>query len=80
MKHVQKMIHFRELRSGLNMPEVFRKAIKYNEWSGGKNAEHLGDFHVKNNSYWTVYDFDIKLEIMLFMLAIMLFLKRLLLK
>lgn len=30
MKHVQKMIHFKELRSGQDMSAIVRKTIKFN--------------------------------------------------
>lgn len=33
MKRVQKMIHFKELRSGNDMAQMMRKVIKYDKWS-----------------------------------------------
>ena len=62
------------------MSYLVRKAIKFNEWSGGRNAEHLGEFNIARNSYFTVYDFDIKLEILFIIFAFILFFKRMLSK
>ena len=62
------------------MAMYVHKAIKYNEWSGGRSAEHMADLHVRDHSYWTVYDFDIKLEIILILFAFHLLFKKMLSK
>lgn len=41
MKRIQKMIEFRELRSGKDMAYFMRRTIKFHEWSGGKSSSHL---------------------------------------
>ena len=80
MDKIGKMIQFKELRSGNNLASVVLKSVKYDQWSGGKTAEFLNEYHVRDNSYFTVYDFDIKLEMMVLMIAVVLFLKRIMMK
>lgn len=55
------MMHFRELRSGVDMAYAMRRAIKIDKLSKGKSAAHLTNDQVFKNSFVTVYDYDLKL-------------------
>lgn len=63
IKRAQKMMEFRELRSGKDMAYQMRQAIKFNEWSGGNSSSHLVNRAVVDNSFLTTYDYDIKLQV-----------------
>ena len=52
------------------------RAIKFNEWSGGKRSEHLVNKSVMKNSFFTVYDYDLKLEMMAILMLVVLYLKK----
>jgi len=64
IKRVQKMIEFKELRSGKDMAYFVRRAIKFGEW-GGFSSSHLINQSTIKNSFVTVYDYDIKVVALL---------------
>mmetsp|Transcript_17348 Transcript_17348/g.29166 ORF Transcript_17348/g.29166 Transcript_17348/m.29166 type:complete len:83 (+) Transcript_17348:207-455(+) len=64
MDRMRRLVHFKELRSGRDMAQVMQRAIRFHDWSGGDRAKHLFQGSVRDNSYFTVYDFDIKLEML----------------
>lgn len=65
------MIHFNELRSGKDLAYFARRMILYNEISDGHSARHLFDDRILKGNYFSVYDFDAKLEccVILFIIA-----------
>lgn len=72
MTRVKSMIHFKELRSGKDMAYLMRRSIKFDRWSKGKSARHLVSREVFDNSYFTVYDYDLRLEFLVILLALLL--------
>lgn len=78
VKRVRKMIHFRELRHGKDLSYLFRRAIKFGEFSGNKahSSRHLLNMSVATNSFITVYDYDLKAFSIALILLIILFVKR----
>ena len=77
IKRVQKMIEFKELRSGKDLAYFMRRAVKFHEWSGGHSAQHLINTEVRDRSFFTVYDYDIKLEFVMLITCIIFFIYRL---
>ena len=75
MEKVRRQIHFKELRSGQDLVFHLHRAIKYDEWSGGQSAKHLFQASVRDNSFFTVYDYDIKLELLALAIVTALFFK-----
>jgi len=75
VKRVQKMIEFKELRSGKDMAYFIRRAVKFGEW-GGFSSIHLINNSVRNNWFVTVYDYDIKLGMLLVWILIVMCLKQ----
>ena len=61
---IQKMVHFKEIRSGKDFAYFLERAIWFNEWSSGQRSSHLLNKSVLKNSFMTVYDYDLKLELM----------------
>ena len=55
------MIEFKELRSGKDMSYYLRRAINYGQW-GGFSGRHLYNRSVIDNSMVTVYDYDLKIQ------------------
>lgn len=74
VKRVQKMIHFKELRQGKDLAYLLRKAIKFGEYSGQKNhsAKHLMQRSSIDNSFITVYDYDLKVQVLLVLIVCLL--------
>lgn len=71
------MIHFRELRSGRDLAYLMRRSIKYNAWSKGQSARHQVDRTTFENFIFTCDDYDLKIEMLLMMLALLMFLRAL---
>ena len=69
------MVYFKELRSGKDLPYLIDRTIKFNEWSGGQRSSHLFNKSVMKNSFFTVYDYDLKMEMMAILFIIGLYLK-----
>ena len=69
------MIHFKELRSGKDMAYLMRRAIKHNTWSNGASSRHLVNRQVFENSSVTVYDYDLRVECLLVLLAFFMLIK-----
>jgi hypothetical protein len=74
------MIEFRELRSGKDMAYFLRRAVKFHQWSGGHSSSHLINTTVRDNSFLTVYDYDIKFENIALIICILVFLWRIIYK
>ena len=55
----QKILEFKELRSGKDQAYLLWRTIKFREW-GQRSAEHLINTSVDDNSFVTAYDYDIK--------------------
>lgn len=53
------MIEFRELRSGQDMAYFMRMVVSFKEY-GGQDSSHLSNRSVIDNSFVTVYDYDLK--------------------
>ena len=72
----QKMIEFKELRSGKDMAYLLRRQVKMNEW-GGTSTKHLYNFFFVDNVFIVSYDYDIKLMLVSTLGLSLLFMKRL---
>lgn len=59
MRKAQRMVEFRELRSGQDMAYYLRMVVRFREY-GGKDSEHLQNRSVIENSFVGVYDYDLK--------------------
>ncbi len=70
------MIHFKELRSGKDLAYFARRMILFNEISDGHSARHLFDDRILKGNYFSVYDFDAKIEFfVIFFIIVYLFKK-----
>jgi len=70
------MVHFKELRSGVDLAYLMDRTIKFNKWSGGEQSSHLVNKSVLKNSFLSVYDYDLKLEIMGYLIVLFLLIKK----
>ena len=60
-KHMQRLVHFKELRSGKDMAYFMRRTIKMHSWSKGHSSVHLFDDAVASGNSFITYDYDLKL-------------------
>ena len=70
IKRIQKIIEFKELRSGKDTANMLVRAAKLKLW-GQRSHEHLVNFS-NHHCFLTVYDYDIKL---MFAIIIVLFVR-----
>lgn len=69
IKRVQRMIEFKELRSGKDMAYFMQRQALYHQWSGKKSSSHLFNGSVNNNNFITSQDYDIKLFAVILLLT-----------
>ena len=78
-RRIQRMIEFKELRSGQDMAYHFRRLAKMNQWSKEQGSmkvpRHLVNQSIRNMSYVQAYDMDIKVTLVAFFGLIALFTK-----
>ena len=77
VQRFQKMIHFKELRSGKDLAYYMRRTIKYNVLSGGKSASHLVDRNTFDHYAVTLYDYDLLVEFLAVVFAFLLLVRAL---
>ena len=71
IKRIQKIIEFRELRSGKDFANMLQRSAKLKLW-GQRSHEHLVNFS-NHNCFLTVYDYDIKIWFIAIYLAFCIF-------
>ena len=69
MKRLQSLVHFKETRSGKDLAYHMTRMMQYHEWSDGQRSAHLVNKSVLKNNFVTVYDYDLKLECIAYLLA-----------
>ena len=74
IKRSQKIIEFKELRSGKDQAYILHRQIKFHQW-GKRGAEHMVAKQLIGHSFVTVYDYDIKLYFLAVCVALVLLLK-----
>ena len=73
------MIEFKELRSGKDLAYFMRRQVKFSEWGGEhsihQSSRHLFERNIVDNTFATVYDYDIKICACLWIALLLTFLK-----
>ena len=70
IKRAQKILEFKELRSGKNTAFLLWKVIQYNKFSGGRFSSHLVDYTPSKLMTVELYDYDLKILILLLIILL----------
>jgi hypothetical protein len=79
---LQKMIEFKELRSGFDLSYLLRRMSNYHIWSGREYSKHLSHQleSVYDNTFVTTYDYDLKIGCVALMVTAVFYFKNVICK